>query len=99
MNNRLFVSVIFFLALACAACSKTQRESGSESKAAPAEGGAANTAAPAPSAPVDPAVAAATLRPPKGAKLAIVVFEDLQCPACSQVEPLLAQAAQNYKIP
>lgn len=39
------------------------------------------------------------LRPPKGTQLAIVVFEDLQCPQCGRVAPLLAQAAQTYKIP
>jgi protein-disulfide isomerase len=39
------------------------------------------------------------LRPPKGAQMAIVVFEDLQCPQCGRVAPLLAQASQTYKIP
>jgi protein-disulfide isomerase len=39
------------------------------------------------------------LRPPKGAQVAIVVFEDLQCPQCSRVAPLLAQAGRTYKIP
>jgi protein-disulfide isomerase len=40
-----------------------------------------------------------TLRPPKGAQLAIVVFEDLQCPQCGRVAPLLVQASRTYKIP
>src|SRR5271163_4850988 len=39
------------------------------------------------------------LRPPKGSQVAIVVFEDLQCPQCGRVAPLLAQASQTYKIP
>jgi protein-disulfide isomerase len=39
------------------------------------------------------------LRPPKGSQVAIVVFEDLQCPMCGRVAPLLAQAAKTYKIP
>jgi protein-disulfide isomerase len=39
------------------------------------------------------------LRPPKGAQVALVVFEDLQCPQCGRVAPLLAQAARTYKIP
>jgi protein-disulfide isomerase len=39
------------------------------------------------------------LRPPKGAQVAIVVFEDLQCPDCRRAAPLLAQASQTYKIP
>lgn len=39
------------------------------------------------------------LRPPKGAKVAIVVFEDMQCPMCAQVSPLLDKAGQQYNIP
>jgi protein-disulfide isomerase len=39
------------------------------------------------------------LRPPKGAKVAIIVFEDLQCPDCARAEPLLQEAAKTYKIP
>jgi protein-disulfide isomerase len=39
------------------------------------------------------------LRPPKGAQVALVVFEDLQCPQCGRTAPLLAQAARTYKIP
>jgi protein-disulfide isomerase len=39
------------------------------------------------------------LRPPKGAQVAIVVFEDLQCPNCGRTAPLLVQASHTYKIP
>ena len=39
------------------------------------------------------------LRPPKGAQLAIVVFEDLQCPMCRRTAPLVEQASKTYKIP
>jgi len=39
------------------------------------------------------------LRPPKGKTMAIVVFEDLQCPQCGRVAPLLAQASKTYNIP
>jgi protein-disulfide isomerase len=39
------------------------------------------------------------LRPPKGASVALVVFEDLQCPDCRRAAPLVAQAGQTYKIP
>jgi protein-disulfide isomerase len=46
-----------------------------------------------------PADAYSVLRPPKGAKVAIVVFEDLQCPMCAQVAPLLDRAGQQYNIP
>ncbi len=38
-------------------------------------------------------------RPPKGAQVAIVVFEDLQCPMCSRTAPLVEQASKTYKIP
>jgi len=39
------------------------------------------------------------LRPPQGARVAIVVFEDLQCPDCARANPLLEEAARTYKIP
>ncbi|MGA8151517.1 MAG: thioredoxin domain-containing protein [Terriglobales bacterium] len=39
------------------------------------------------------------LRPPKGAQLAIVVFEDLQCPQCRREAPIVEQAGKTYKIP
>jgi protein-disulfide isomerase len=39
------------------------------------------------------------LRPPKGSPVALVVFEDLQCPQCARAAPLLVQASQTYKIP
>jgi protein-disulfide isomerase len=39
------------------------------------------------------------LRPPKGIPVAIVVFEDLQCPQCRRTAPLLEEASKTYKIP
>lgn len=39
------------------------------------------------------------LRPPKGAQVAIVVFEDLECPMCRRTAPLVEQASKTYKIP
>src|SRR5260370_14993435 len=39
------------------------------------------------------------LRPPKGAPLALVVFEDLQCPQCGRTVALLVQASRTYRIP
>ena len=39
------------------------------------------------------------LRPPKGAKVAIIVFEDLECPDCARAAPLLHEAAKQYNIP
>ncbi len=44
--------------------------------------------------PVNP-----VLRPPKGTQVAIVVFEDLECPDCRRAAPLLEDAAKTYKIP
>lgn len=42
---------------------------------------------------------ASLLRPPKGAPVALIVFEDLQCPMCRQDSPLEEQAAKAHKIP
>ena len=36
---------------------------------------------------------------PKRAKVAIVVFEDLQCPDCARAHPALLQAAKANKVP
>lgn len=39
------------------------------------------------------------LRPPKGSQVALIVFEDLQCPRCRVESPLEEQAAKQHKIP
>jgi protein-disulfide isomerase len=39
------------------------------------------------------------LKPPKGASVAIVIFEDLECPDCARAAPLVAEASRTYKIP
>lgn len=39
------------------------------------------------------------LRPPKGAKVAIIVFEDLECPQCARAAPLLHDASKKYDVP
>jgi len=39
------------------------------------------------------------LRPPKGSKVALIVFEDLECPDCARAAPLLHDAAKAYNIP
>src|SRR5579859_1886740 len=39
------------------------------------------------------------LRPPKGASVALIVFEDLECPKCRADSPLEEQAAKAHKIP
>jgi protein-disulfide isomerase len=55
---------------------------------------AVSTCAAAQEQPVSPA-----LRPPKGAQVAIVIFEDLQCPDCRRAAPLVEEAGRTYKIP
>ncbi|HLK52017.1 MAG TPA: thioredoxin domain-containing protein [Candidatus Angelobacter sp.] len=45
------------------------------------------------------AVDASALKPPAGAKVAIVMFEDLQCPECAHAYPLVWDAANAHKIP
>jgi len=49
-------------------------------------------------APQNPA-AASILKPPKGSQVALVVFEDLECPDCRRAAPLVVDAGKTYKIP
>jgi len=42
---------------------------------------------------------ASVLKPPPGAKVAIVMFEDLECPDCANAYPLVWEAADAHKIP
>jgi protein-disulfide isomerase len=42
---------------------------------------------------------ASALKPPPGASVAIVVFEDLQCPDCSRAYPMVWDAADSHKVP
>jgi protein-disulfide isomerase len=42
---------------------------------------------------------ASALRPPAGARVAIVEFADLECPDCAQANPLLKEAVEKYHIP
>ncbi|MDW5267282.1 MULTISPECIES: thioredoxin domain-containing protein [Acidobacteriaceae] len=39
------------------------------------------------------------LRPPAGSKVAIIVFEDLGCPACARAHPIERQVAEQYHVP
>jgi protein-disulfide isomerase len=39
------------------------------------------------------------LKPPAGARVAIVEFDDMECPVCGNLNPLLIKAAAQYKIP
>ena len=42
---------------------------------------------------------ATALKPPPGARVAIVEFEDMECPRCATVNPLLKAASEKYRIP
>jgi protein-disulfide isomerase len=42
---------------------------------------------------------ASALKPPAGARVAMVEFYDMQCPLCAQTNPQLIAAANQYKIP
>ncbi|HET6935033.1 MAG TPA: thioredoxin domain-containing protein [Candidatus Angelobacter sp.] len=42
---------------------------------------------------------ASSLKPPPGAKVAIVAFEDLECPDCARAYPVLWEAAKAHKVP
>lgn len=39
-----------------------------------------------------------SFKPPTGAKVAIIEFEDLECPLCAQVSPLVRGAMSHYHI-
>lgn len=39
------------------------------------------------------------LKPPAGQKVAIIAFEDLECPACSTAHPIVQQAVAQYHVP
>ena len=41
----------------------------------------------------------AALKPPAGARVAIIEFEDMECPDCANANPLLRDAAAKYNIP
>ena len=39
------------------------------------------------------------LKPPAGARVAIIEFEDMECPDCGRANPLLLEASTKYHIP
>jgi protein-disulfide isomerase len=51
------------------------------------------------SAPTTPVHDSSALRPPAGARVALVEFADYECPDCARANPLLREAAAKYKIP
>jgi protein-disulfide isomerase len=40
-----------------------------------------------------------SLKPPPGARVAIVVFEDLECPSCATAYPMVWEAAKAHNVP
>lgn len=42
---------------------------------------------------------ASSLKPPPGAKVAVVVFEDLECPDCARAYPVVWETANAHKVP
>ena len=40
-----------------------------------------------------------SLRPPPGVKVAIIEYEDLECPFCARAFPVVHAAAKHYQIP
>jgi len=48
---------------------------------------------------VDHFVDTSMFKPPAGAKLAILEWEDLECPACAHAFPFVHTAVNQYKIP
>ena len=42
---------------------------------------------------------ASALRPPAGARVAIIEFQDMECPDCARANPLLKDATDKYHIP
>ena len=41
----------------------------------------------------------APLRPPVGARVAVIEFEDLECPDCANANPVIKEAVDKYHIP
>lgn len=39
------------------------------------------------------------LKPPPGAKVAIVEFMDMECPVCAQMDPIVERAASEHHVP
>ncbi len=49
--------------------------------------------------PTTPVHDPAALKPPPGARVAIIEFEDMECPDCAAANPVLKEAAEKYHIP
>jgi protein-disulfide isomerase len=49
--------------------------------------------------PTTPVHDPSALKPPPGARVAIIEFEDLECPDCAAANPVVKAAAERYNIP
>lgn len=52
-----------------------------------------------PASQTTPVHNATPLHPPAGAKVAIVEFDDLECPDCARANPVIKEAVEKYHIP
>jgi len=66
---------------------------------AAASGIAAHAQTSLPPNQVSPFKDTSMLKPPAGAKVAILEWEDLECPACAHAFPIVHQAVAHYHIP
>jgi len=53
----------------------------------------------APAGSGDPIKDTSAFHPPAGAKVAVIEWQDLTCPACAHAFPVVHQAVAHYKIP
>jgi hypothetical protein len=61
--------------------------------------GAAGAQTSVPPNQVSPFADTSMLKPPAGAEVAIIEWEDLECPYCAHAFPLVQAAVKRYKIP
>src|SRR5437899_6291745 len=92
MRLRILTSAILIMA-ATAAWGQGPAKGGTTAKKSTA---AKTTSAPSPATGNEKSN---TLKPPAGSKVAIVVFEDLQCPDCARAAPLVKDVSKAEKIP
>src|SRR3954462_13236808 len=106
MRLRLFITAVLLMATAAWAqgpTAQTTAKGGStakkttSAKAGAGKAGSAKTAAKSEEVPATDKATA--LKPPAGAKVAIVVFEDLQCPDCARAFPLVKDVSKAEKVP
>jgi protein-disulfide isomerase len=97
MRLRLFISAMLIMATAAwgQGTSKVPAKGGSTAKKTATK----TTQSASPNASMPGNEKANALKPPTGAKVAIVVFEDLQCPDCARAFPLVRDVSKAEKVP